>query len=368
MFAPARGRRPGSERELMFVEVVRLFMVLLGMAAGFWIARDLGSDGASHIAGTAGVIGCLVGYVGGGLFGRLVERAMGVVERRAERLSPARVVAGSVGAALGGVIGLLAAAPLLAVVPLRVSLIVGALAAWVVGFAGARILGRQSVAFLELLGLSTRPLVRARAFDASDGVIADTSVLMDGQLLTLARSGLLGEDLMVPRFVLDEMQGMADARDGTRSRRAQRGLETLESLRGDRIMRVYVLDDEVPELAEVDTKLVALARRLELRLLTNDAPLAHVAEIQGVPTTNLRRLGVDLAPAVLPGDLVTVALTRAGREQGQGVGYLDDGSMVIVNEGQHLVGSDASALEVTSVVPTARGRIVFARAEPVTTG
>src|SRR5262249_46266129 len=157
-------------------------------------------------------------------------------------------------------------------------------AAWITGWLGYRVVASQSEAVLQMLGLSTRPLVRAHAFDARDGLLVDTSVVMDGQLLALARAGGLGADLMVPRFVLDEVQGFADSSDDTRRRRANRGLESLEALQREGHVRVFVLDDEVPEHDEVDAKLVALARRLELRLLTNDGPLSRNAEIQGVPT------------------------------------------------------------------------------------
>jgi uncharacterized protein YacL len=214
---------------------------------------------------------------------------------------------------------------------------------------------------LETLGMSTRPLVRAQAFDARDGLLVDTSVLMDGQLLALARAGVVGGDLMVARFVLDELQGFADAPDETRRRRARRGLDSLDVLEREGVARVFVLDDEVVEYDSVDAKLVALARRLQLRLLTNDGPLARNAELQGVPTCNLRRLAQELAPAVVPGDFVRVALTRSGKEEGQGVGHLEDGSMVVVNEGEDLVGGPEVMLQVTSVVPTTAGRLVFAR-------
>ena len=153
----------------------------------------------------------------------------------------------------------------------------------------------------------------------------------------------------------------------TRRRRARRGLESLEVLEREGVTRIFLLDDEVVEHDQVDAKLVALARRLQLRLLTNDGPLARNAELQGVPTCNLRRLAQELAPAIVPGDFVRVALTRSGKEDGQGVGHLDDGSMVVVNGGEELVGGPEVMLQVTSVVPTNAGRLLFAasrRAEP----
>jgi len=343
----------------MFVEGTRMIVVVLGTAAGFWLARDLGVGNE----GLAGMLGCLLGYVSGGAVGRLLQRAVGVVEQRVERLPPAQVVAGSVGALGGALAGAVLAGPLLAVLPIKLALAIGALIVWIAAFVGFRVIGGRSAAMLEMLGLSTRPLVRAQAFDARDGLLVDTSVLMDGQLAAIAPTGLLGGDLMVARFVLDELQGFADGPDTTRARRAHRALETLEHLRREGPMRVLLLDDEVPEHAAVDAKLAALARRLQLRLLTNDAALARVAEIQGVPTVNLRRLASDLAPAIVPGDYVRVALTKPGRQRDQGVGHLDDGSMVVVNGGAGLVGGPEMSLRVTSVVPTAAGRVVFAAVE-----
>ena len=251
--------------------------------------------------------------------------------------------------------------PFALLLSVRVAAPVAGLAVWITGWLGFRVPSRESVAVLETLGMSTRPLVRAQAFNARDGLLVDTSVLMDGQLLALARGGVVGGDLMVARFVLDEMQGFADSADETRRRRAHRGLESLEVLEREGVSRVFVLDDEVVEHDAVDAKLIALARRLQLRLLTNDGPLARNAELQGVPTCNLRRLAQELAPAIVPGDFVRVSLTRAGKEEGQGVGHLEDGSMVVVNGGVDLVGGPDVMLQITSVVPTNAGRLLFAR-------
>jgi uncharacterized protein YacL len=342
----------------MFVEGVRLFMVVLGTAAGFWVARSFGATG-SGVEGLGGMLGCLAGYVGGGVVGRLLERALGAVEARAARLSPSQVVAGALGAFGGGMVALLIGIPIVVLVPDGLGIALAGLLVWISLWLGFRVVGARSAAMFEMLGLSSRPLVRAQAYDAHDGLLLDSSVIMDGQLLGLARAGLLGGDLMVPRFVLSEVQGFADGSDETKARRAHRGLETLEVIKREGPVRVLVLDDEVPELADVDAKLAALARRLELRLLTNDAALGRIAELQGVVTVNLRRLAIDLAPAVMPGDFVRVFVTKRGRERDQGVGQLEDGSMVVVNGGVSLVGGPEVSLQVTSVVPTSMGRIVF---------
>lgn len=345
----------------MFVEVVRLFLVVLFTAAGFLVGRDLAPHSAT-VEGLSGMLGCLLGYVTGGLLGRLLARAVGVVERRFDRLPPSAVLAGLMGGAAGAIAGTALAGPALIFLDARIGVPLGGLIVWVTAYVGFRVAVHESEALFAALGLSTRPLVRATPYAHSEGFVVDTSAVMDGQLLTLSRSGLLRDDLLVPRFVVDELQGFADARDDPRARRAQRGLEMLEALRREMPAQVWVLDDEIPEMHEVDAKLVALARRLQVRLLTTDANLARVAEVQGVPAVNLRRLAADLAPEIVGGQPLRVALVKAGRQEGQGVGFLDDGSMVVVNGGADLVGAGAVDLVAASVVPTSAGRIVFARA------
>lgn len=344
----------------MFVEIVRLFLVVLFTAAGFWIGRDLAPE-TPTVDGIAGMLGCLAGYVLGGFLGRSLTRVVGVVERRIDRLPPAAVLAGLLGGAAGAVLGAMLSAPALLLLDPRIALPLGGLVVWTTAYAGFRIAVHQSEALFAALGLSTRPLVRATPYAESEGFLVDTSAIMDGQLLALSRSGIFQSDFLVPRFVLDELQGFSDARDDPRARRAQSGLEALDALRRESIGRVLVLDDEVPEVREVDAKLIALAKRLQVRVLTTDANLARNAEVQGVPTVNLRRVAADLAPEIVAGQPLRVALVKPGRQPGQGVGYLEDGSMVVVNEGTALVGTGDHDFVATSVVPTAAGRIVFAR-------
>lgn len=344
----------------MFVEIVRLFLVVAFTAAGFWVGRDLAPTSAS-VEGLAGMVGCLLGYVLGGVLGRFIKRALGAVERRIDRLPPSAALAGLLGATAGAVLGATLTAPLVVLIDPTIALPFGGLLVWICMYACFKIFVQQSDALFAALGLSTRPLVRASPYAAGDGALIDTSAIMDGQLLVLARAGLIHDDLLVPRFVLDELQGFADARDDPRARRAQRGLESLDVLRRESDTRVRVLDDEVPEMREVDAKLAHLARRLQVQLLTTDANLARVAEVQGVRTVNLRRLAADLSPEIVGGQSVRVALVKPGRQEGQGVGYLDDGSMVVVNEGADLVGTGPVDLVATSIVPTSAGRIVFAR-------
>lgn len=344
----------------MFVEISRLLIVLALTLTGLAVGREMGGD-ASLGDTVGGVLGTLVGYVGGGVVGRSIERGFGSVEERVETVPTGRLFAGGLGAVVGGLGGAFFAVPLALVFPTAPVYLVATLVVWVAGTLGVRVALHKSEELLAMAGLSSRPLVRAMPYEASDGHILDTSAVMDGRLTTLLREGLLASQLFVPRFVLDELQGFADARDGAQARRARRGLELLDVIRRDGTASLQILDDEVPERDEVDAKLVALARRLEIRLLTCDVALQRVAELQGVQVMNVRKIASELRPEHTPGDTVQVELVREGKEPGQGVGYLDDGTMVVVNEGVDLVGRGAVEVEIATSVPTSVGRLLFAR-------
>ena len=313
------------------------------------------------------MLGCLVGYLTGGVLGRFLERAAGVVERRVDRVPLPQVLAGMVGGGIGAVFGLTVAVPLaLTVRPVAISIGIGGLLVWLAMYFGYRLASRKSEELFAMAGLSTRPLVRARPYDDLDGFIVDSSAVMDGQLLPLSRSG------SVPRRPLRAaLRARRAPGHGRRQRRTVASrIAASRSSRScaARPLRVLVVDDEVPEVDEVDAKLVALARKLQLRLLTNDVNLAKVAELQGVPAVIPRRLAADLIPGVLAGETLTVALNRPGRHPGQGVGFLDDGSMVVVNGGETSSDAGPVTLVVSSIVPTSAGRMVFARPNDPRTG
>jgi uncharacterized protein YacL len=336
----------------VFVEVMRGFVVLLGTAAGYWLARDLAPDSPTA-GGIGAMLGVLIGFVSGGLFGRSIDRAMGAVERRVAPVAGPRLFAGLAVGIGGALLGGIATLPVLIHVHPALSIPIAGIVTWVLGVLGFRLGAARSDDLFAAAGLSTRPLVRAQAFDARDGYLVDTSAVMDGRFASLVSAGVIHDDLFIARFVLDELQGFADrGAEDARGRRARRGLESVQSMQRE---------GRVPEATEVDAKLVALAQRLELRLLTADAPLARVADLRGVPALDLRRLAADLTAPVLGGEQLTVRLVKPGREPGQGVGYLEDGSMVVVNGGATAVGGPAIEVVVSSVVPNAAGRIIFAR-------
>ncbi|HUP70014.1 MAG TPA: PIN domain-containing protein [Acidimicrobiales bacterium] len=357
----------------MFVEIVRLFIVLLATAGGFALGRGPEGAEAGNAAVVGATLGALTGYVVGGFFGRLLNQAKDVAERRIDEVPAHRILAGAVGAILLAALILVVSLPAGFLVPAPFGWIGVGVCTWAAAFQGFRLGARKSDQLLAMAGLSSRPLVRASpyGFEEQEAVLMDTSAIIDGRLLGLARAGFLKGALLLPRFVLDELQGIADAQDQNRRRRGRRGLEMLEAMQHQPGIEVHVLDDEVPEHDEVDAKLVALARRLKTSLLTVDEALQRVAELQGVRCLSLRRLADNVRPVHVPGEVVLLPITREGREPGQGVGFLDDGTMVVVGDAAPMVGQEIE-VRITSNVQTSMGRMLFASmappsAEPATT-
>jgi uncharacterized protein YacL len=198
-------------------------------------------------------------------------------------------------------------------------------------------------------------------------LVLDTSVIIDGRIADVAESRILDQPLLVPRFVLQELQSVADSSDKLRRNRGRRGLDILNRLQKSGNIEVRLYENESPELAgvrEVDQKLLIVARSLGGKIITNDYNLNKVAKLQGVEVINLNDLANALKPVVLPGETLTVKLMKRGEEPGQGIGYLDDGTMVVTEQGLSHIG-DVVRLTVTSVLQTSAGRMIFGRFDSV---
>lgn len=350
----------------MFVEITRLFIVLGATATGFAIGRGaLPEPGTGAIVGA--VLGALIGYVIGGLVGRLLRRAVKSVEDEVRKAPPAQVLVGTVGAALSGFVVALLLVPVALLLPGTWGWPLVGMLVWIGVYGGYTIAGHKSEELLALAGMSTRPLVRASRYGAEGGALLDTSAIADGRLLGIAEAGFLRRDILVPRFVLDEVQAMADAPDLARRRRGRSGLETLAALRRTPGVELHIADDELPEFAEVDSKLVALAKRLDMPLVTVDVGLQSVAELQGVSCMNLNRLAELMRPVLVPGEVMRLTLTRTGKEGGQAIGYTEDGSMVVVNDAAGLIGEEVE-VKISGTTQTSAGRMIFATLATSTAG
>ena len=194
-------------------------------------------------------------------------------------------------------------------------------------------------------------------------MVLDTSVVIDGRIADVAETRIIDQPLIVPRFVLQELQGIADSSDKLRRNRGRRGLDILNRLQKSPGIEVKIHDGEIPELAgirEVDQRLVVLAKHLGGKVMTNDYNLNKIARLQGVEVINLNDLANAMKPIVLPGEGLTVKIIKRGEEAGQGVGYLDDGTMVVTEQGAYHLG-ETVRLTVTSVLQTSAGRMIFGR-------
>ena len=191
-------------------------------------------------------------------------------------------------------------------------------------------------------------------------VVVDTSVLIDGRIAKVCEAGFLNAALVIPRFVLNELQAIADSSDLHRQARGRRGLEVLNELRRIKHLDIRITESEVTKRGDVDAKLVFLAQSMRAKLLTTDYNLAKVAEFHGVPWLNLNLLAKSLRPELMLGETIEVDLVKPGKDEGQAVGYLEDGSMVVVSGGKPLIGQHVS-VEVVSVLPTGGGKMVFAK-------
>ncbi|MDB5352794.1 MAG: TRAM-domain containing protein [Planctomycetota bacterium] len=197
-------------------------------------------------------------------------------------------------------------------------------------------------------------------------LVLDTSVIIDGRIADVAEARILDQPLVVPRFVLQELQTIADSSDKLRRNRGRRGLDILNKLQKSPGIEVRIHDGDIAEFAgvrEVDQKLVILAKSLGGKVVTNDYNLNKIAKLQGVDVINLNDVANALKPIVLPGETLTVKLIKRGEEPGQGVGYLDDGTMVVTEHGVHHLG-EMVRLTVTSVLQTSAGRMIFGRLDP----
>ncbi|MDQ2691495.1 MAG: PIN domain-containing protein [Chloroflexota bacterium] len=193
-------------------------------------------------------------------------------------------------------------------------------------------------------------------------ILLDTSVIIDGRVADIAKTGFLPGTLLIPRFVLNELQYIADSPDGLRRQRGRRGMEVLADLQKQPNILVRISDIDAEGVREVDDKLVVLARQLKCPILTNDYNLNRVAELQGVTILNINELANAVKSVVLPGEHMTLNIFQEGKEFGQGVGYMDDGTMVVVENGHDYIG-EYKDVAVTKVLQTAAGRMVFARVE-----
>jgi uncharacterized protein YacL len=305
----------------------------------------------------------------GALFGLVLTPYLTVRPIRGLRAILGRLSAETLFVSLIGLVaGLLTAALLsfpLSLLPTPFGKILPFLGVLVFGYFGVAIFVMRQTDIVNLLGGITSR--REDGTPASWGqtnrtILLDTSVIIDGRVADIAKTGFLPGTLLIPRFVLNELQYIADSPDGLRRARGRRGMEVLSELQKSTAVLVRISDIDVDGVREVDDKLVILARQMKCPILTNDYNLNRIAELQGVLILNINELANAIKSVVLPGELMDVNVIQEGKEVNQGVGYMEDGTMVVVENGNRYLNQHIH-VTVTKVLQTAAGRMVFARPE-----
>jgi uncharacterized protein YacL len=346
------------------IRILRLLGAALGLLIGLsFVAGGHGIFGQGPYAGALIAV-WLVAWV---VVGFAVIPYLTVVPamwliRWVQELSTAEFVTAVLGLLIGLLMGLLLGFPLAAFGgPLGTWLPIGVTVALGLGMAGLTVAKRHDlIVAAEAVGFLRRPEEAATVTPGEPRVVVDTSALIDGRIADIAEAGFVQGTLVVPRVVLEELQRIADSPDTMRRARGRRGLEIVARLQKEDRVPVEIADEMLPEIAEVDAKLVALARARSGVILTNDFNLNRVAEIQGLRVMNVNSLANAMKPALLPGEELRVRIIQEGKEAGQGVGFLDDGTMIVVEGGARHLDREIGVV-VTRVLQTVAGRMIFAQ-------
>ncbi len=339
-------------------------MIFVGIIAGVW-GYSLGGSNFSESVRYAAIIGLLGALTGLVLTPYVTTRPARAVRVRLGRLSAETLFAGLIGMIVGLLTAALLAFPL-SLLPKpfgQIMPLIGVIAFTWLGI--SLFVMRQG----DIMGLLSTLSGRGGESGSSSSwtnlnrtILLDTSVIIDGRVTDIARTGFLPGTLLIPRFVLNELQYIADSPDGLRRQRGRRGMDALAELQKLPNILVRISDINAEGVREVDDKLVVLAKQLKCPILTNDYNLNKVAELQGVTILNINELANAVKSVVLPAEHMTLNIFQEGKEHGQGVGYMDDGTMVVVENGHDYIG-EYKEVVVTKVLQTAAGRMIFARVE-----
>jgi uncharacterized protein YacL len=339
--------------------LVRFFgMILLG-AAGWRLGEYLASIAPpdSYLR-YSGLVLTLTGAAIGALVAPWVTiKPIRYVRHKIQELPAKELFAIIVGLIVGLIIAALLS-PVLANLPSPFGEVMPFVGAILFGYLGVVVATMRRQDLFALL--SSRFARSAEAPQDEQVVLLDTSVIIDGRIADISQTGFIAGTMMVPRFVLNELQHIADSSDSLRRNRGRRGLEMLNRLKDESVVPVRITDMDAPEAREVDDKLVMLAKTLRCPVVTNDYNLNRVAQLQGVMILNINELANAVKSVLLPGETISIKVIQEGKELGQGVGYLDDGTMIVVEEGRPYIGRTIPVL-VKKVLQKTEGRLVFAQ-------
>jgi uncharacterized protein YacL len=331
----------------------------IGWELGVALARtrELNTESALYIV-PAALIGAALGFI---LSPWIVIAPAKAARNGLRQVPMGDLVAGAIGLSVGLLIAALLAFPV-SQLPPPFGSVMPFIGVIVFGYLGAAVLVLRQEDFFAILGLNrtTRPTYVAPVHNgAAQPLLMDTSVIIDGRIADVARTGFIPGTLTVPRFVLNELQYIADSPDALRRNRGRRGLEMLSRLQNSPEIAIEFIDEDPADVHQVDDKLISLAMIKGAAIVTNDYNLNRVARLQGVKILNVNELANAVKAVFLPGEEIPIKIIQEGKETGQGVGYLEDGTMVVVENGRRFINQEV-LVQVTKVLQTNAGRLIFA--------
>jgi uncharacterized protein YacL len=353
--------------------IITVLMVLAGASIGvslfplLWEA--IGQNDISWLNNTVtnSVIGAIIFYLFSLLVAKYISAGIEKIEKKLSEFSLTYLLFGAIGTIIGLMIGLIVSIPFYNWQIPFVNSIAPILIMFLLGYLGFQIGTTRIEEWKKVFSSKKKSeqneqqLLDRKVEDHFHKYkILDTSVIIDGRIYDIAKTGFLEGVILIPNFVLYELQYIADSGDSLKRVRGRRGLDILNSLQKEEGITVEMYDGDFEDISEVDSKLLKLAKLLDGVVVTNDYNLNKVAEFQNVPILNINALANAVKPVVIPGEAMEVLLVKAGTERQQGVAYLDDGTMVVVEDGQHYMNERIKVI-VTSALQTAAGRMIFAK-------
>lgn len=374
----------------MLKKLLRGVFSIIGLTLGYIIAQVLLTipqiADLSYISNTIGMVvfiiiisfifGLILYIISPAIY-KSISNLIEYIEKSMQKMSITEIIYGAVGAIIALILMAFIARPInniqLNNIPLNnipFGAILFMLLNLISAIIGAEIMIKKKDDITSLLVNVRKPVVKEKKTkevtketkEVIKGIpkVLDTSVIIDGRIFDICETGFIEGPLVIPNFVLDELRHISDSSDSLKRNRGRRGLDILNKIQKELPIETQIIDDDFPKIAEVDAKLLKLAQKIEGKVITNDYNLNKVAEFQGVPVLNINELSNAIKPVVLPGEEMVIAIVKDGKESSQGVAYLDDGTMIVVEGGRKYIGQTTQVI-VTSVLQTAAGRMIFAK-------
>ena len=361
----------------MLKKIIRFMFTIIGLISGYIIGGTVTQipnfQEISFLSKPFGIItfNILITLIFGLIFYlispriyQLVKVLIEYAEKSVQKLTLVELLYGGIGALISLIITSLIGAPLNRIQLFGVGPILFLLLnlIFAIIFANIFIEKKDDISSL-LVNLKKNSIAKDKKGKSSQKGIAkvlDTSVIIDGRIFDICQTGFVEGPLVIPNFVLDELRHISDSADSLKRTRGRRGLDILNKIQKELDIETQIWEGDFPDISEVDSKLLKLAQKLKGKVITNDFNLNKVAEFQGVPVLNINELANAIKPVVLPGEEMTVVVVKDGKESTQGIGYLDDGTMIVVEDGRKFIGEKIKVI-VTSVLQTAAGRMIFAK-------